>query len=124
MMSVDKMEQWADSYIEFQKKEVMPSSNSDEWWPVRKFYDMNEDHPELCWHVILLILDKTDNENVLDMLAVGPLEDLIDSHGETFIDKIEAEASQNIKFLNALSKVWQSSTPDVWRRIQVILSSK
>jgi len=101
----------------------MPPSNSEKWWPVWKFYDLNDDNPEICWQAILLIISKTTDENVLGILGAGPLEDLIHSHGPAFVDRIEGEAKSNARFKSVLGKVWESSTEEVWGRIQKILAS-
>mgnify|MGYP000005765578 CR=1 FL=1 len=123
MMSLEKLNYWADSYIKFQEKQEVPPSSSEKWWPVWKFYDLNDDNPEICWQVILLIISKTTDENVLGILGAGPLEDLIHSHGPAFVDRIEDEAKNNERFKSVLGNVWESSTEQVWGRIQKILAA-
>ena len=51
------------------------------------------------------------------MLAAGPLEDLIHSHGPEFIEKIEEEARVNREFKLLLRGVWESSTEEIWNRV-------
>lgn len=74
------------------------------------------DDPEAVWGAILAIAEKTSNETVLGALAAGPLEDLIENHGATWIDRLEAEAKSNPRFKDLL--VWRSGTPEVWSRIE------
>ncbi len=124
MLSIDKLQEWALAYIDFQSKDELPDEGDSSWWPVWKFYDLGEDNPEDCWNAIQLIIDKTDNEKVLGMLAAGPLEDLIEDHGHKFIERIEAEADRNPKFYKVLSWIWESGSHDIWSRIEKVLRKK
>ena len=48
------------------------------------------DQPEQAWEVILEILDKIDpqpSDKFFQLLAAGPLEDLLAHHGEEFIER-------------------------------------
>jgi len=45
------------------------------------------------------------------------MEDLIHYWGEHFIERIEATAQCNPDFRRMLRGVWESGTPDIWRRI-------
>ena len=54
--------------------------------------------PDRALKLILMILSKDDSVPVVQILAAGPLEDLLDSHGEAMIEKIEAEVRRNPKF--------------------------
>jgi hypothetical protein len=73
---------------------------------------------ERCWACILRVLEKSSDENVLGALAAGALEDLIHHHGPLFIDRIEFEAKHDPQFRALLGGVWESSTADVWARVQ------
>ncbi len=57
------------------------------------------------------------------MLAAGPLEDLIEYHGPDFIGRIEDEARRSAIFRELLGEVWESSTPEVWGRIEKLQQS-
>lgn len=78
------------------------------------------DEPELGWNLILRILGQDQSDHVLEMLAAGPLEDLIQYHGPAFIERIETQAAANANFKHLLGGVWESSTPDIWSRVEKV----
>jgi hypothetical protein len=89
-----------------------------EFWAVMKLDDFADLEPETAWSVILDLLREPLNDNALGCLAAGPLEHLIDQHGPSFVDRIEAEAERDPTFRWLLGGVWESSTPEVWARIE------
>ena len=64
------------------------------------------------------VLEQDANEYVLGVLAASSLEDLIQYHDPQFIDCIETRARQDPSFRHLLGGVYESSTPDVWFRIE------
>ena len=74
--------------------------------------------PELVWQFVLSVIGKTDNEQLLSLVAAGPLEDLVEGHGPRFIERIEMLARSNQRFREMLHGVWRSSTPEIWARIE------
>jgi hypothetical protein len=74
--------------------------------------------PELVWQFVLSVIDKTDNKQLLSLVAAGPLEDLIDEHGPRFIERVEVLARSNTRFREMLHGVWRSSTPEIWARVE------
>jgi len=80
--------------------------------------------PEIAWLSILAALHKI-GANAADrrfcVLAAGPLEDLMDVHGEAFIDRAEAEARINPAFAMLLGGVWRSTIAErVWERMGAV----
>jgi len=68
--------------------------------------------PALCLATILELLsripaDPTDRH--FQLLAAGPLEDLLSTHGESMIEEIDSLARRNPPFRLLLNGVWQSS---------------
>lgn len=112
-----EMRAWVDGYISAQQQPVPRQQDDGPHWAVQRFFDLEQDHPELCWQAILQILHRRPGDKVLGLLAAGPLEDLIDSHGPAYIDRIEAEAGGNPEFRRLLAGVWESSTAEVWHRV-------
>jgi len=89
------------------------------FWAWEEFERLTRDEPESAWSAILGVVVATDDEYTLAMLAAGPLEDLIDAHGEAFVERIEHIAAADAKFRSVLQGVWRSSTPEVWQRIEI-----
>jgi len=123
-MTRNEIEKWATAYIEAQSDPNLTNGQDEHplWWAVEQFLDAGmhaeSASPEDAWLTILEILRKQPPENVLGILAAGPLEDLIHDYGPKFIDLIEIESRQNPHFRHLLGGVWESSTPDIWNRIK------
>jgi hypothetical protein len=81
-------------------------------WLVRK-------HPEHAWECILAAVADSRVKPFLGLLAAGPVEDLLGTHGEAFIELVEQEARRNPLFAWTLGGVWQCQmTDEVWGRVQ------
>ena len=120
MIDADGLKTWVDAYIKAQQDPNLLEQGNPHWWAVNRFWDAD---PEDCWLAILATLSKYPPAEVLGTLAAGPLEDLIEDHGPKFIGRIEAEAGRNSAFRELLSRVWQSSTPEIWARIEKACAS-
>jgi len=74
--------------------------------------------PKLAFSVILKILEKDSSDIVIDILAVGELEDLLSEHGKLIITEIEDEARKNPQFKKMLGGVWQGDMSDeIYKRV-------
>lgn len=83
--------------------------------------DIVYDEPELAWLAILQTLTHDQTAEQLALLAAGPLEILLSTHGPRFIDRVEHEAKHNERFNHLLGGVWQCLTPeDIWNRVQTV----
>ena len=78
--------------------------------------------PSAGMSVILAILESIDadpSSRLFQVLAAGPLEDLLAHHGAAVVAQVEAEAKSNPRFSLLLGGVWQNQMPDhVWSRVQ------
>ena len=89
-----------------------------EFWAVMKLDDLAHDEPDTAWLLILELVRQRLPDNAFGTLAAGPLEDLIRYHGPNLIERVEMEARSNPEFRRLLGGVWESSTPEVWARIE------
>ncbi len=82
--------------------------------------DLVSSDPEALWDFIKEAVNSPDCDGqVIENLAAGPLEDLMNAKGRTFIDRVEKEAKQSEKFNTLLGGVWASDIqPEVWKRIE------
>jgi hypothetical protein len=117
-MTRDEISAWATAYIEAEKIPKI-TVNHPLWWAIEQFMPVGATvSPEDCWLAILEVLSRNPPQEVLGVLAAGPLEDLIRFHGPKFIDQIEAESRRNPAFRWLLGGVWRGSTPEVWARVE------
>ena len=83
--------------------------------------------PELCLASITELLSRipADPENRhFQLLAAGPLEDLLSAHGDSMLDKIETLARREPAFRRLLNGVWLSSaSPAIQERLAKYLNS-
>jgi hypothetical protein len=117
-MEEEEFEQWISAYMEAQASEGVMDIDHPLFWAVSKLAETATRDPELCWKAIIEILGRDPSDNVKGLLAAGALEDLIEFHGRRMIERIEAEAGQNPAFKDLLKRVLESSTPDIWSRIE------
>jgi hypothetical protein len=77
------------------------------------------DTPEFVWEVILNLAQRKMSEEQIALLAAGPLETLLASHGGDFIERIERQVQSSPKFAHLLGGVWRQEMPDaIWERIE------
>ena len=111
---------WASAYIEIHQDQKRWNASDPLWWSIERFMigHSNGASPEDCWPAILEILRRRPSESVLNVLAAGPLEDLIANCGDNFIERIEAEARKDPEFRDLLGGVWKNAASDeVWARV-------
>jgi hypothetical protein len=104
---------WAENLV-LEKRD-----KSDTEWASSKVIDLALEQPEELWDFILEVLKRDPPDDVIEVLAAGPLEDYIAKLGELVIERVEQQAAVDPKFRNLLGGVWRNSmSDDVWRRVQ------
>jgi len=84
--------------------------------------DLVSKSPETALEFVMAVTLATDNDDVLDNLAAGPLEDLIRLHGALLIDEIEVMAEKSIKFRSLLEGVQEGGDKFVWERVKALMA--
>ncbi|WP_019899702.1 DUF6869 domain-containing protein [Methylotenera mobilis] len=91
-------------------------------------FDIPRENPNLCLEAILEILEiiPADISNHhFQVLAAGPLEDLLVEHGETYVGRIEELARQRPDFRLLLNGVWNNSiNPNVVKQLSKYWGNK
>ena len=114
-------EEIADGYIALQHAPKKAKERDDLFWSFEAMCDVVESEPERALELILMILSRDDSAPVVQILAAGPLEDLLARHGAAIIGKVEAAARRNPKFAFLLGGVWPSSiAKNVWRKVEAL----
>jgi Family of unknown function (DUF6869) len=87
-------------------------------------YDLVRQDADRGLDVILKILNRIEalpTVELFQVLAAGPLEDLLAHHGSQIIDRVEAQARNDERFNLLLGGVWQNAiAPVVWARVEKI----
>lgn len=116
-MNKEDFDNWVAAYIVLFDSNNDPDENHPSYWAIERFVDLEADSPEDCWAAILSIVAKNPSARILANLASGPMEELLELHGNEYIDRIEKEARINADFRNLLHNVWEITNETIWRRI-------
>ena len=116
-MENSELQDWVSAYLEAQERRVADSGDP-LWWAVDRFFELMDAKPEDCWQAIVEITRRDLSEDLINVVGAGPLEDLIEEHGDKFIDQIEREAAQSPVFKKMLASVWDGGDSNVWSRVK------
>jgi hypothetical protein len=100
--------------------EYYRSGGDPDAWAAECVSELIMESPQMAFDFILRALAVFEAVEDVALLAAGPLEDLLDYHGERIIDRIEAEAAASARFRLLLSGVRgrPSVRPEIRRRLQ------
>lgn len=116
-MEMEELNAWVNAYIEVHESENSANEQHECYWAIEKFADMEMDHPDLNWAAMLQIISLSTSENVIDNLAAGPLEELVELHGVEYINRIEKAAQTNLNFRFLLRELIETTDKNIWSRI-------
>jgi len=125
-MDRQQLETWAVAYIDAYRT-VSQSVKDELWWAIEKSMMLvtRECPPEDIWEFILEVLKRSPPPKVIEVLAAGPLEDLLGYAGDQYIDAIEVEARNNPAFRDLLGGVWQNRmSQEVWARVELVRGAR
>ena len=94
--------------------------DGDTFWAFQVLDDLVARDPPAAWRLILQILELAGSDDeVLDNLAAGPLEDLLRRHGPKVISWVVSEADTNPAFRNLLTGVDPNAASELaWQRVE------
>jgi hypothetical protein len=78
------------------------------WWAYSSVDRLVSEDPEEAWALMLRIIELADNDELIEAVGAGPLEDLISKHGPKLINRVKDESVQNGRLRAALQHVWLS----------------
>jgi hypothetical protein len=92
------------------------------WWALSEVaYWAIEGTGDQLWQFVLETYKRDLPDQVIAVLAAGPLEDLLAKRGPNFIDRVEELARKDPKFNHLLGGVWRNTmSEEVWERVQKI----
>ena len=76
------------------------------WWAFEALMKLWRESPDEALDVIINLARSADDDELVEAVGAGPLEDLIREHGASMIDAIETSAKSDLRFRQALSHVW------------------
>lgn len=94
------------------------AANRDLFWTYDAVSDLCSNEPDLALEFIPSVVATKPERSIVEILAAGPLEDLLSNHGAKVIDKMKRESEQKPSFRNLFGGVWKNAMPeDVWERV-------
>lgn len=94
------------------------ANRSDPSGSIGRVLDICREDPEAAWSFVLCTLADSRSDDVLSILAAGPMEDLLAKHGDRVIERVEFEAHRNPRFAMLLGGVWKNVIDDaIWKRV-------
>lgn len=104
-------------WIKAQEGETDSSGNNH--WSIDYVIDLTLDgKSEELWSFIKHTYKQKLPNSVVEVLAAGPMEDLLANFGDKYIEEIEALAKTDKEFKELLGGVWQNSMSDeLWERV-------
>ena len=83
--------------------------------------DMPSKNPEECWHFLQIACGMPITDDQLGLLGAGIFEDLMDDHGATYIDRVEAASIEGRSMRVLVKAAWTMSMgPEIARRIETL----
>lgn len=76
------------------------------FWAFEEACELLSRDPERLWRITLRLIEQAPDDAALAYVAAGPLEDILALHGPEFIERVEALARRDSRFLLALASVW------------------
>ena len=90
--------------VELQRGETLHAQEAwQAYWSVQQTMDDGGDD---AIRLVLALLDAAPDDESMVLVAAGPLEDLINEHGDDLVELIEKTARQSSMFAGALESVW------------------
>ena len=74
-------------------------------WAWKKLHEIVDRSHDEAWLIIEEILKQSENEDVIDMLGVGPLEEILSAYADHYLDVVERLVQNSPNFRKALLSV-------------------
>mgnify|MGYP005806571543 CR=1 FL=1 len=122
LISDRDLESLADAWIRYQQAALRQPSGVDEkadFTAVKVVSELSRRDPRSTIALIRVVLAKVSDEEMLAVLAAGPLEDVLAKHGAEVIDDVENLAHQDHRFRELLFGVWKNMIDAAtWERLE------
>ena len=92
-MSDKKSIELAQAWISFQQN----------WWAWDKLDELCRKDDKAAWPVLLQLVELAQNDDLLEDIGVGPLEDFVNYYADDYIEQLETAATSSEPLRTALS---------------------
>ncbi len=114
-----ELKEVAKAWIEMWDIELEDPARNMYGWVDDFEYEAVYENPDLAIDLVLEVLNHAPTDKTKEVLAAGPLEQVLANHGSKIIERVESLAGSNPDFSSLLGGVWQNSmSPEIWQRVQ------
>lgn len=93
-------------------------------WAFKELNRLCDEEPFAALRAIDQIIAKDHSDPIMEVLAAGPLENLLVKHGTIVVDEISKLAASNAAFRELLGGVWSAGIdPTVWEQVKNLRSA-
>lgn len=115
------MKEVAKAWIEMWDIELEDPARDMYGWVDDFEYEAVYKNPDLAIDFVLEVLNHATTDKTKEVLAAGPLEQVLANHGNKIIERVESLARSNPEFSSLLGGVWQNSmSTEIWLRVQSV----
>jgi hypothetical protein len=101
-----------------ERKNYEDRKRTNSLWALASLDSICAKDPARGLRIIEGICSKDCSAPVIEVLAAGPMEELLVKHGPKIIEQVEEVAGRNPRFKELLGGVWQRETESgVWERV-------
>lgn len=76
------------------------------------------DGPDQAWPIILQLVARAPDDDVLGFIGAGAVEELVNHHGMRFLDRIVQQAASDPRFRRVLGEAWPAEdVPDALKEL-------
>ena len=94
-------------------------------WGYKTLNKLVDVDPSAALSAIEYICKLDSSDPIMEVLAAGPVEDLLSRHGHAVGDQLVLAAAANPTFRELLGGVWRGSIADeIWRKVEKLRSSR
>lgn len=76
------------------------------FWAIQEMLDLVQEDSDGAWETTVELVHKASTAWQLNSIGCGPLEDLLDKDWAKYIDRLEALADGDERFVGAAASVW------------------
>jgi len=76
------------------------------WWAWEALNDLCLEQPLEAWHLVVRMVAMTNDDELLEDIGAGPLEDLLQLHADLLYPDVSAQAAASSRMRTALTHVW------------------
>lgn len=93
-------------------------------WAFRELNRLCQEEPFAALRVFDQILAKDHSDPIMEVLAAGPLENVLVMHGTIVLNEVTRLATSSAAFRELLGGVWNAGIdPKVWEQVETLRSS-